>query len=164
LATNILLNHVSYKFYKRNLVWNFARNITGDGSRWSELGVCEVDAKSIHVGDGFDITGLFSSDFLDGIFSDQTKNSNAKFGNPTVGLGKAFEYLSYAEIASLGSLFMGSGYLAIAGGTVQGLVIVGGTTAGIVGGGFFIVVGAGLVLISIDLLEGNGLDFFGLRK
>ncbi|MCK5147773.1 carbohydrate binding domain-containing protein [bacterium] len=145
-------------------LWNLAKNVSGNGSRWSELGVCESNAKTIQIGDEFNVTGLFPSNVIANIFS-QHSNESITAGsqaNPTQGLAKAYEYLGYAEVGLLGAGFIGAGKLALLGGTVDGLVIVGGGAAGLIGGGVFVVVGVGLVLISADLLEGGGLNLFGL--
>ena len=65
-----------------------------------------------------------------------------------------YSAMAGAEMIGLGSLYMTAGGLAI----TSTVAVGSGLAAGIAAGGWAVVVGAGIIIIGIDLITGNGLD------
>ena len=116
-------------------LWGLAKNITGEGSRWTEIDACGKDPRNIHIGDSFDVTGLFAPSLVSKLFRQMPQND-------VTGIERVFEVLAGGEIASLGVGLMGAGI-----------------SAGVLSGGaFWVAVGGAIVVVGIDVIEGNGAD------
>ena len=69
-----------------------------------------------------------------------------------------YERVAGAEMVGLGSMITGAGGVALTGSGSTGVAATGLTAGGVIGGGGAIILGAGIIAIGIDLIEGQGLD------
>ena len=121
-------------------LWGLAKNITSEGSKWTEIDPCgTTDPHKIQIGDKFDVTGLFAPELVSNIFSFSPYSNR-----------ESTIWEKYAASA-----------LAVAGSDIIGIgvgIIATGTTGALATGVSFVVMGSSVILIAVDILEGEGLD------